>query len=1018
MLAIDVESYSEAGYVWDADANKWTAPHGAASGRKGLPVVGANVYWEHPTAEVLVMRYRWTSWPEGVTARWLPGQPPPPEVQDWIAQGGPVEAHNAGFERLAFQHVLGPRHGFNVPAPHQWHCSAATARVNSYPASLAALGPALGLNTLKDADGKRLMTIFSMPRNPTKLDLRRRILPDDDPEQFARYDAYCATDVLTECAASAVMPPMTPAEREVWLYDQDCNTRGIQIDRAAVRDCIAVMDQALERYGAECEALTGGLGPSQVQKLGGWLMGRGVTLRSLDAEAVDAALRRDDLPADVRRVLELRAAVGSASVKKLYAMELQTSRDNRLRDTSVHHGTRTGRNTGQGVQVLNLPKAGAKLVTCGACGKPHKPAHASSEQARACPWCAAPGSPDARAEWNPESMVEPVLEVMRARSLDLVEWYFGDALLAIQGCVRSLFTAAPGHELIVSDYSAIEAVVAACITGEQWRIDTFKARRDIYLQSAAQITGRTYDFYADYKAQTGNHHPDRQKIGKVAELACLAPETLVLTDNGPKRIVDVSLSDRLWDGVEWVTHRGLVPKGRKRVVVLDGIRMTPDHLISCGPFWLEASRLVSNAAIRRLSLATGTASLWSLTRFAARTKRLSWSSALAARLSLTRSPRPTCGVESRPGAASAREPLRELSAKSIGDTPISAPTTRTAGGCLTASLLASNGATTQKTPGFQTMAGAVSWSTRLGETVRRAGELFSRTWSRSPVGTNLSLTWTAPMLTDLTDPETCGSSRDGQTSSTSGQCASFRAESQSWSDVYDLAYAGPRNRFTVLSDSGALVVHNCGFGGWIGAWRAFDPDEANKTDDDIKRIVLQWRNASPRVVAAWADIEGAAHRAVQHPGSVQQVLGLRFEMRGDTLWMRLLSGRELAYHKPRLRNSEKRPGTLALSYWTENSNPKYGALGWTCMDTWGSRLFENAVQAIACDILRHGVLLCRDAGYPLVFSVYDEAVFEVPEGYGTVEEVERLLGTLPSWATGWPVRATGGYRARRYRKDG
>lgn len=729
MLAIDVESYSEAGYVWVTEANRWTAPHGAASGRKGLPVVGANVYWEHPTAQVLVMRYRWTSWPEGVTARWLPGEPPPPEVQAWIAAGGAVEAHNAGFERLAFQHVLGPRHGFNVPAPHQWHCSAATARVNSYPASLAALGPALGLNTLKDADGKRLMNIFSMPRNPTKPDGRRRILPDDDPEQFARYDAYCATDVLTECAASDVMPPMTAAEREVWLYDQECNTRGIQIDRAAVRDCIAVMDQALERYGAECEALTGGLGPSQVQKLGGWLMGRGVTLRSLDAEAVDAALRRDDLPADVRRVLELRAAVGSASVKKLYAMDLQTSRDNRLRDTSVHHGTRTGRNTGQGVQVLNLPKAGAKLVTCRSCGKPHKPAHSSSEQARACPWCAAPGSPDARAEWNPEHMVEPVLEVMRHRSLDLVEWYFGDALLAIQGCVRSLFTAAPGHELIVSDYSAIEAVVAACITGEQWRIDTFKARRDIYLESASRITGIPYDTYADHKAQTGAHHPDRQKIGKVAELAL-------------------------------------------------------------------------------------------------------------------------------------------------------------------------------------------------------------------------------------------------------------------------------------------------GFGGWIGAWRAFDPDEANKTDDDIKRIVLQWRNASPRVVAAWADIEGAAHRAVQHPGSVQQVLGLRFEMRGDTLWMRLLSGRELAYHKPRLRQSEKRPGTLALSYWTENSNPKYGALGWTCMDTWGSRLFENAVQAIACDILRHGVLACRDAGYPLVFSVYDEAVFEVSEGHGSVEEVERLLGTLPGWAAGWPIRATGGYRARRYRKDG
>jgi DNA polymerase len=323
MLQHDVESYSEAGYCLDQPTGKHRPPHGAPAGKKGLPVVGANVYWEHPSAEVLVMRYRWGHWPAGVTERWLPGEPCPPAVRDWVLQGGAIEAHNNMFERLAWHHVLTPQHGFPEPRPEQWHCSAATARVNALPGGLERLGEALGLDTRKDAEGKRLMRKFSMPRDRTKLDQRTRIAPpsaatirwfesfeaaerdvfrdtttpvervdklealrqakaasipsDFDPDtfrDFAAYDQYCATDVLVEAEAMSRMAPMTPDERRFWLIDQEINWRGIAIDRAGVRDCIAVLDEALERYGAECRAITGGLGPSQVTALLGWINGR------------------------------------------------------------------------------------------------------------------------------------------------------------------------------------------------------------------------------------------------------------------------------------------------------------------------------------------------------------------------------------------------------------------------------------------------------------------------------------------------------------------------------------------------------------------------------------------------------------------------------------------------------------------------------------------------------------------------------------------------------------------------
>lgn len=612
-----------------------------------------------------------------------------------------------------------------------------------------------------------------------------------------------------------------------------------------------------------------------------------MTIRSLDSEAVEQALKRTDLPPDVRRVLEIRAASGSASVKKLYAINNQTCRDDRLRDLIMHHGARTGRPTGKGPQPLNLPKAGPKLATCHACAKPYAPKHP------VCPWCAAPVHPAPRLAWKPE-MVDHVLEVMATRSLDAVEWFFGDALLSIAGCIRGLFVAGPGKVLIASDYSAIEAVVAACMAGEQWRIDTFRARRDIYLQSASSITGISYETYKAYAESHGENHPDRQSIGKVAELACLSGCTLVWAryklawkPRGKWRRLDEITTDwQVHDGTRFVDHEGLLFRGVKPVTRQRGVLSTDDHLFRVGRKWV---------------------------RFDA-----------------------------------------------MGDAE----------------------------------------------------------WAKAQNGI-MGLFTMQPAL-----PE----SRPDRPTLT-----------------YDILNAGPRHRFMIASSGGPVVVSNCGYGGWEGAWRAFDPDEANKSSDEIVSIIKKWRAASPHIEAMWGGqrvnwqpelygVEGAMIEAIQTPGRVSvprrpSTMGggpfpvrVEFQVRpfGTTgqpaLFAKLPSGRELTYHRPALRQSEKRQGTLAISYWTENTNPKYGPLGWVAMDTWGSRTFENLDQAIAHDIQRHGIELCKAAGYPMVLGVYDEDVFEVPEGFGSVEEVERLMATMPAWAADWPIRADGGWKGHRYRK--
>lgn len=503
---------------WDGES--WRPLPGAGT-KKSISAVGAAAYAEHPTTEILTLSYRLPDWPEGVALRWRPGQPLPEILFEWIEAGGLVEAHNVMFERLIWHHVAIPKYGFPPVDPKQWRCSMAKARVNSLPGALGDLTAVLNTKIQKNPDGKRLLTKFSQPRKPTKKDPRLRIHPDEDPEDAENLYAYCDDDVLSEEEASGITFPMSIAELEFWQLDQKMNWRGIGVDRQGVRDMIAILEQALKRYGEEFAVITGGLKPSQVQATVGWLAAKGVQVASLDAEAVEDALKRPTLPDDARRVLEIRSLVGSASVKKLYAIERSTSNDDRVRNVIIHHGARTGRPTGDLVQPLNLPKAGPDLIWCAECYSPSKPSPA-------CPWCGAIQPPAAKnypwpevpRELSGQLPIDWVMPVMATRSLDEVERIFGDAVLTISGCVRGMLQAGPGNELIASDYSAIEAVVTAALAGCEWRMQAFRDKKDIYLVSCAEMgLGFTYEQYKEYQKENGAHHWHRQKKGKVAELA-------------------------------------------------------------------------------------------------------------------------------------------------------------------------------------------------------------------------------------------------------------------------------------------------------------------------------------------------------------------------------------------------------------------------------------------------------------------------------------------------------------------
>lgn len=522
----DFETYSEAGYQWEepSDAHKlgrWVQPDDAAGTDKGLPLVGLDRYASHPSTEVYRLSYNLK---DGQGPRsWKPGQPAPLDLLQYLAAGGLIEAWNSGFELRIWNTVCTRRYLFPPLDPRQVRCAMAKARSFGLAGKLEVSGEVTGIPHPKLASGEKLVKLLSVPFSPTKKEPVRRLLPEHRPAEYEEYDRYNDRDILSEAEISALVPDLSPTELRYWQHDQAINQRGMAVDVAGMHACIAVVKQALARYGEECRALTGGIEPSQVQQLRGWLAGQGYPVPSLDAEALDTLLGQLPAGSVARRVVELRQLAGLASVKKVFALLHRTSYDGRLRDAYVWHGARTGRPTSGGVQSANLPKAGPDVHRCGwLSGKAQAPEGGCGRYFGGvllrCPWCGQVRGHRKALEWNPEAAAD-AMTIVSSASLDVVAQFFGDALLTVAGCLRGLFVAGPGRELVSSDFTAIEGVVIACLAGEQWRIDAYAEGAPMYLLSASKAFGVPVQEMLDYAAQHGHHHKLRQ-VGKGLELAC------------------------------------------------------------------------------------------------------------------------------------------------------------------------------------------------------------------------------------------------------------------------------------------------------------------------------------------------------------------------------------------------------------------------------------------------------------------------------------------------------------------
>lgn len=208
-----------------------------------------------------------------------------------------------------------------------------------------------------------------------------------------------------------------------------------------------------------------------------------------------------------------------------------------------------------------------------------------------------------------------------------------------------------------------------------------------------------------------------------------------------------------------------------------------------------------------------------------------------------------------------------------------------------------------------------------------------------------------------------------------------------------------------LRQKGKIAELALGYGGSVGALKSMGALEMGLTEEELQPLVNAWRNANPMITALWWDIDRAVKTTVREHIPTE-VAGLKFTYESGFLFMRLPSGRRLAYVKPRMGINQF--GSESVTYEGVGAAKK-----WERLESYGPKFCENAIQAIARDILMYAMQTLRNGS--IVAHVHDELIIEADKRM-SLSAVCEQMGRTPPWAKGLLLRADG-YECDFYKKD-
>lgn len=214
-----------------------------------------------------------------------------------------------------------------------------------------------------------------------------------------------------------------------------------------------------------------------------------------------------------------------------------------------------------------------------------------------------------------------------------------------------------------------------------------------------------------------------------------------------------------------------------------------------------------------------------------------------------------------------------------------------------------------------------------------------------------------------------------------------------------------------LRQKGKIATLALGYGGGVNALKAFGADKMGMTNEEMAQTVDLWRKANPRICAMWKSLETAMKKCIVHKATtVDKIGGVRFRWEKGIVWMRLPSGREMAYYGAEYGESRFKNG-MTLSYLGIDSKKKFARI-----ETWGGRVFENLVQSTARDCLRDTMLRLDADGWDIRGHIHDEVICSEPINGRGVEEMCGVFARPIDWAPGLPLTGAG-YTTPYYRKD-
>jgi DNA polymerase len=374
------------------------------------------------------------------------------DYRDWYFASDVCVAHNSSFER-AIEARLFPE--FAALKKRQ-SCTAARSRRLSLPGSLEDVCKVLRTPHQKSMDGHRIMLQVSQPR-PTWVSKRQGAKYFEDAERLAATAIYCAQDILAECDLDSYLPELPPEEYARWLHTELCNERGVQLDvelinamsAAVKRDVESALEMARKASGVQDLELTN---PARIRD---WCATRGVYLPDMRANTLATVLAAQEngakpLPPDVLTVLEARRTVGGkSSLGKLPTMRARVMDDSRARDLTIYHGAHTGRTTGDGINVLNLPR-------------PYR-------------------------GFDQDFVIASILkgddQAIRVKQKV-------SPSTAVSAALRGVIIPSNGNRLVVGDYSSVEPCCLFTLA-KQWDVvEILRRKGDLYCEFASQVLQR------------------------------------------------------------------------------------------------------------------------------------------------------------------------------------------------------------------------------------------------------------------------------------------------------------------------------------------------------------------------------------------------------------------------------------------------------------------------------------------------------------------------------------------------